>query len=107
MNGSGSLEWPPANSNSDPDVWPPPSPVEHKPGPQIKSQKTSRRNESSRLPSRNQKSGLNNTRISASRSQSAKKNDDPKKVPKKDTNGYNTNGTVSHLNIKQYNVLIY
>uniref|UniRef100_A0A2S2NP14 Katanin p60 ATPase-containing subunit A1 n=1 Tax=Schizaphis graminum TaxID=13262 RepID=A0A2S2NP14_SCHGA len=92
VNGSGSLEWPPANNN-DPDVWPPPSPVEHRPGPQVRPQKTSRRNETSRVANRNQKIGPNNTRNSATRSQIAKKNDDVKKGPKKDTNGHNTNGT--------------
>lgn len=94
VNGSGSLEWPPANNN-DPDVWPPPSPVEHRPGPQVRPQKTSRRNETSRVANRNQKIGPNNTRNSATRSQIAKKNDDVKKGPKKDTNGHNTNGTVN------------
>lgn len=92
VNGSGSLEWPPANNN-DPDVWPPPSPVEHRPGPTVRPQKTSRRNETSRVANRNQKIGPNNTRNSATRSQIAKKNDDVKKGPKKDTNGHNTNGT--------------
>lgn len=99
VNGSGSLEWPPANNN-DPDVWPPPSPVEHRPGPQVRPQKMSRRNESSRVPNRNQKVVPNNSRNSASRSQIAKKNEDVKKGgPKKDTNGHNTNGTVSMSNI--------
>lgn len=96
VNDSGSLEWPSTNSN-DPDVWPLPSPVEHKPGPQVKPQKNSRRNETSRVINKNQKVGLNNTRNSAPRSQLAKKNEDAKKGLKKDTNGYNTNGTVSHL----------
>jgi len=91
VNGSGSLEWPPANNN-DPDVWPPPSPVEHKPGPQVRQQK-SRRNEPSRVVNRNQKVVPTNTRNSTSRSQFVKKNDDVKKGPKKDSNGHNTNGT--------------
>lgn len=95
VNGSSSLEWPSANNN-DPDVWPPPSPVEHKPGPQVRQQKTSRRNEPSRVVNRNQKVAPNNIRNSASRSQIGKKNDDIKKGPKKDTNGHNTNGTVSY-----------
>ncbi|VVC30329.1 Hypothetical protein CINCED_3A016827 [Cinara cedri] len=90
VNGSGSLEWPP--NNNDPDVWPPPSPIEHKPVPQVRPQKTSRRNDSSRVPSRNQKVGPNSTRNSASRSQITKKNDEVvKKGPKKDTNSHNTN----------------
>lgn len=91
-NGSGSLEWPPANNN-DPDVWPPPSPVEHKPGPQVRQQKNSRRSESSRVANRNQKVGPNNIRNNASRSQFVKKTDDVKKGPKKDINGHSTNGT--------------
>lgn len=89
VNGSGSLEWPPANNN-DPDVWPPPSPVEHRPGPQVRPQKTS-----SRVVNRNQKVGPNNNRNSASRSQLAKKNDEVKKGTKKDTNGHHTNGMVN------------
>lgn len=93
VNGSGSLEWPSANNN-DPDVWPPPSPVEHKPGPLVRPQKT-RRNDTSRIASRNQKVAPNNVRNSASRSQIVKKTDDVKKGPKKDTtNGHNTNGMV-------------
>lgn len=96
VNGNGSLEWPPANNN-DPDVWPPPSPVEHKPGPQIRPQKGSRRSETARVVNRNQKVAPNNTRSVASRSQVVKKTDDVKKGPKKDTNGHNTNGTVNIL----------
>jgi len=93
VNGSGSLEWPPANNN-DPDVWPPPSPVEHKPGPLVRPQKFSRRIESSRVANRNQKVVPTNTRSNiTSRSQFVKKNDDVKKGPRKDTNGHNTNGT--------------
>lgn len=95
VNGSGSLEWPPANNN-DPDVWPPPSPVEHRPGPQVRPQKTSRRNESSRTTNKNQKPGINNSRNSTPRSQTAKKNEDVKKGQKKDTNGH-TNGTVNNF----------
>lgn len=91
VNGSGSLEWPPAKI-SDPDVWPPPSPVEHKPGPQIRPQKNSRRNESARTTNKNQKVGPNNSRNTTSRSQITKKTDDVKKGTKKDTNGH-TNGT--------------
>lgn len=92
MNGSGSLEWP--SANNDPDVWPPPSPVEHKPGPLVRPQKTSRKNESSRVVNRNQKVVLNNSRTSTSRSLISKKTDDVKKGTKKDTNGHNTNGMV-------------
>lgn len=107
MNGSGSLEWP--SANNDPDVWPPPSPVEHKPGPLVRQQKTSKRNESSRVVNRNQKVAPNNIRTSASRSQIAKKSDDIKKGPKKDTNGHNTNGVVNQffiLNFSDYCIVI-
>lgn len=93
VNSNDSLDW--SQTNNDPDVWPPPTPVEHKPGPQVRPQKPSRRNEPTRVANKNQKVVPTNTRNSTSRSQFVKKNDDVKKGPRKDTNGHNTNGTTT------------